>query len=200
MSQASTTVTVFARASLPTRWGAFTVVSFAGHDGAPLEDVALVKGQVQGAADVPTRVHSECVTGDVFGSVRCDCRDQLESALGELVAQPLGILLYMRQEGRGIGIAYKVRAYSLQDSGLDTLEADQHLGFDGDLRRYDGAAAMLQALGVASIRLFTNNPAKVEGLRDAGVVVQERVPLVVPPRPENLGYLSTKKTKMGHSL
>jgi GTP cyclohydrolase II len=200
VSESPPTFQVFARASLPTRWGAFTVVSFAHASGETIDDVALIKGDVAGAQTVPTRVHSECVTGDAFGSVRCDCRDQLEGALSELVAQPVGILLYMRQEGRGIGIAYKVRAYSLQDDGLDTLEADRHLGFDGDLRRYDGAAAMLQALGVRSIRLFTNNPAKVEGLRAAGIDVVERVPLVVAPRPENVGYLTTKKTKMGHSL
>jgi GTP cyclohydrolase II len=200
VSETPPTLQLFARASLPTRWGAFTVVSFAKPDGETIDDVALIKGDVAGAMDVPTRVHSECVTGDVFGSVRCDCRDQLERALGELVAQPVGVLLYMRQEGRGIGIAHKVRAYALQDDGLDTLEADRHLGFDGDLRRYDGAAAMLAALQVASIRLFTNNPAKVDGLRAAGIVVTERVPLVVAPRPENLGYLTTKKTKMGHTL
>jgi GTP cyclohydrolase II len=193
-------VRVYARASLPTRYGSLEIVSFTDAEGRRLDDVAVVCGEVEGAAAVPTRVHSECLTGDVFGSLRCDCRDQLELALERIGADHFGVILYMRQEGRGIGIAEKVRAYELQDSGFDTLEANLHLGFDGDMRRYDIAAAMLHALEIESIVLHTNNPAKVEGLRANGVEVMRREAIVSEPRDENVRYLRTKAAKMGHQL
>jgi len=193
-------VRVYARAKLPSVHGVLEIVSFTDVEGRRLDHVALVCGEVSGAAAVPTRVHSECLTGDVFGSLRCDCRDQLELALDRVAADHFGLILYMRQEGRGIGIAEKVRAYELQDHGLDTLEANLHLGFDGDMRRYDIAAAMIHALEVESIVLHTNNPAKVDGLRSNGVVVVSRAPIVSEPRDENVRYLRTKKAKMGHEL
>jgi GTP cyclohydrolase II len=149
---------------------------------------------------VPTRVHSECLTGDVFGSFRCDCRDQLELALERISGLERGIILYLRQEGRGIGIAQKVRAYELQQNGLDTVEANLHMGYDDDLRDYSVAAAMLHALGVASIELHTNNTRKIEGLRAGGVEVHNRAPIIAPAREENRGYLATKRDKSGHLL
>ncbi len=193
-------VRVYARASLPTRHGVFEVVSFTDTAGKRLDDVAVLRGDIAGATELPTRVHSECLTGDVFGSLRCDCRDQLELALERIAADGLGLILYMRQEGRGIGIAEKVRAYELQDRGLDTLEANLHLGFDADMRRYDYAAAMLHALEVESIVLHTNNPEKVAGLRENGVEVVRREAIVSEARDENLRYLRTKKQKMGHMI
>jgi GTP cyclohydrolase II len=193
-------VRVYARAKLPSRHGLLEIVSFTDAEGRRLDDVAVVCGEVAGASEVPTRVHSECLTGDVFGSLRCDCRDQLELALDRIAADHFGVILYMRQEGRGIGIAEKVRAYELQDHGFDTLEANLHLGFDGDMRRYDIAAAMLHALEVESIVLHTNNPAKVEGLRTNGIEVVRRESIVSEPRDENVRYLRTKAAKMGHQL
>lgn len=193
-------VRVYARANLPSRHGELSIVSFTDTEGKRLDDVAVVCGDVSGASEVPVRVHSECLTGDVFGSLRCDCREQLEIALDRIGADHFGVILYMRQEGRGIGIAEKVRAYELQDRGLDTLEANLHLGFDGDLRRYDRAAAMLHALEIESVVLHTNNPAKVEGLREYGVEVVRREPIVTAPRSENVFYLKTKKAKMGHMI
>jgi len=193
-------VNVFARARLPSRHGDFEVVSFIDEAGRTLDDVAIVRGALQGATEVPTRVHSECLTGDVFGSFRCDCRDQLELALVRIAEAPTGIILYLRQEGRGIGIAQKVRAYQLQEQGLDTVEANLHLGFDDDLRDYSVAAAMLHALGVASVALHTNNLRKIEGLRAGGVVVARREAIIAAERLENAGYLATKRDKSGHLL
>ena len=200
MLSTSPVVRVYARAKLPSRHGMLEVVSFTDVEGRRLDDIAVVCGDIAGAARVPTRVHSECLTGDVFGSLRCDCRDQLELALDRIAADGFGLILYMRQEGRGIGIAEKIRAYELQDEGYDTLEANLHLGFDGDLRRYDIAAAMIHALEVESIVLHTNNPAKIAGLVSNGVAVVERVSIVSEPRDENVHYLRTKKAKMGHEL
>jgi GTP cyclohydrolase II len=193
-------VRVYARAKLPTRHGVFEVVSFTDTAGKRLDDIAVLCGDVSGGIEVPTRVHSECLTGDVFGSLRCDCRDQLELALERIAVDHLGLILYMRQEGRGIGIAEKVRAYELQDQGLDTMEANLHLGFDADLRRYDIAAAMMHALEIESIVLHTNNPAKVAGLREHGVEVVRRESIVSEARDENVDYLRTKKSKMGHII
>ena len=193
-------VNVFARARLPSRHGDFEVVSFIDEAGRTLDDVAIVRGALQGATEVPTRVHSECLTGDVFGSFRCDCRDQLKLALVRIAKAPTGIILYLRQEGRGIGIAQKVRAYQLQEQGLDTVEANLHLGFDDDLRDYSVAAAMLHALGVASVALHTNNLRKIEGLRAGGVVVARREAIIAAERLENAGYLATKRDKSGHLL
>lgn len=196
----SVVVETSARALLPTRHGKFEIVAFATSDGTKLADVALVHGDVRAAEVVPVRLHSECLTGDVFGSLRCDCGEQLHRALEGIAAAPAGIVLYMRQEGRGIGIANKVAAYALQDRGLDTVDANRHLGFDDDLRSYDVAGAMLLALGVAHIDLITNNPRKVEGLRSAGIDVVRRTPLVVAARPENEAYLATKRARSGHLI
>jgi GTP cyclohydrolase II len=193
-------VRVSTRARLPTKHGDFEICAFEHEGGRALDDVAVVWGEVAGMAEVPVRVHSECLTGDVLGSIRCDCGEQLHEALRRFGQVERGILLYLRQEGRGIGIANKVRAYALQDAGLDTVDANRHLGFDDDLRRYDLAGAMLAALGVASIELHTNNPAKLEGLREAGVEVVRRVPLKVAVREENRTYLETKRRRLGHLL
>ena len=193
-------VKVFARARLPSRHGEFEIVSFIDEAGRTLDDVAIVRGELRGAQQVPTRVHSECLTGDVFGSFRCDCRDQLELALARIAGAETGIILYLRQEGRGIGIAQKVRAYQLQQIGLDTVETNLHLGFDDDLRDYSVAAAMLHALGVASIVLHTNNLRKIEGLTAGGVVVDHREAIIAPSREQNAGYLATKRDKSGHLL
>ncbi|MEM9453228.1 MAG: GTP cyclohydrolase II [Myxococcota bacterium] len=200
VDQRRPTVSVIARAKLPTKHGDFEIVAFETEDGRRLDDVAIVQGTIEGVNEVPVRMHSECLTGDVLGSNRCDCGEQLQEALHRFANSECGVLLYLRQEGRGIGIANKVRAYALQDEGLDTVDANRHLGFDDDLRRYDMAAAMLEALGMASIELHTNNPKKVEGLREAGIEVARRVALQIAPREENRRYLDTKRRRSGHLL
>ncbi len=189
---------VYARAALPTRFGDFQAVVFRGSDGK--EHMALVRGAVRDAVAVPTRLHSECLTGDALGSLRCDCRDQLEQSLAALGKLDRGVLLYLRQEGRGIGLGNKIRAYALQETGLDTFEANRHLGFDDDLRTYDVAALMLRALGVASVQLATNNPRKIFGLRAAGIEVASRTPVIGPTNPHNHRYLRAKARKGGHLL
>ncbi len=186
-------------AHLPSRFGDFRAYVFSNdHDGK--EHLAMVHGDVAGAQDVVTRVHSECLTGDVLGSLRCDCRDQLERSLCHVGALPRGVVLYMRQEGRGIGLTNKIRAYGLQEQGLDTVEANLALGFADDLRQYGVAAAMLQQLRVRSIRLMTNNPDKVSQLEAAGIIVHERIPLAIAPNAHNRDYLSTKARRSGHLL
>jgi GTP cyclohydrolase II len=188
-----------ADARLPTRYGPFRIHAFR----CPFtgeEHVALVKGRVAGRADVLVRLHSECMTGDVFGSERCDCGEQLDAALKRLGRSPGGVLLYLAQEGRGIGIANKVAAYHLQDHGLDTVEANRFLGFPADLRTYQCAACMLRVLGVRSIRLMTNNPAKIAELKEHGVRITKRIPLQVRARPANVQYLETKREKLNHML
>ncbi|MBF5046480.1 GTP cyclohydrolase II [Aggregicoccus sp. 17bor-14] len=192
-------VRVDAVADLPTRFGTFRIVAFWNNrDGK--EHLALVHGDVVGAEAVPTRLHSECLTGDALGSLRCDCRDQLEAALRQLGAQERGLLLYLRQEGRGIGLLNKVRAYALQDRGLDTVEANRALGFRDDERDYAVAAHMLQSLGVRSVALLTNNPDKVRQLEQHGVKVTGRIPHVMPPNAHNRFYLETKAAKSGHFI
>jgi GTP cyclohydrolase II len=191
-------VRLAAEARLPSRHGMFQVVAFDSADGK--EHGAIIKGDVRGAEGVPLRVHSECFTGDVMGSLKCDCRDQLEAALDFVGEQEVGAVLYLRQEGRGIGLANKIRAYALQDAGLDTVQANHALGFDDDERRYDIAAQMIEELGIRSIRLITNNPNKIEGLRQLGVDVIGRIPLVVESNRFNAFYLDTKKAKSGHML
>lgn len=193
-------VIVTAKARLPTHHGDFHIYAFESSDGRRLDDVAVVRGDVAGHAAVPVRLHSECLTGDVLGSTRCDCGEQLHEAMRRFALGERGILLYLRQEGRGIGIANKVRAYALQDEGLDTVDANRHLGFDDDLRRYDLAAAMIAALEVESIELHTNNSKKVDGLREAGIEVVRRVPLQIAPREHNRFYLVTKRNRSGHLL
>ena len=192
-------VEVIARAKLPTRHGDFDIMAFSNSlDGQ--DHVAIVRGNVAGAQEVPVRVHSECLTGDVFGSMRCDCGEQLEQALDDIANQASGVIVYLRQEGRGIGLANKVRAYALQDSGLDTVEANRHLGFDDDLREYSVAAAMLELLGIGSIVLYTNNPNKVAGLQSAGLRIAERRGIEMAPNDHNRFYLQTKRDKSGHIL
>jgi GTP cyclohydrolase II len=190
-------VRVMAVADLPSRFGRFQVVAFWNNRDAK-EHLAIVKGDILGAEDVPTRLHSECVTGDVMGSLRCDCRDQLEEALKELGQRERGLLLYLRQEGRGIGLINKVRAYELQDEGLDTVEANLALGFLDDERDYAVAAHIVKSLGIRSVRLMTNNPRKIEQLRDLGVLVSGRIPHIMPPNEHNRFYLETKAYRSGH--
>lgn len=192
-------VEIFGRAELPTRFGDFEVVSFLLNN-TPIDHVAVIRGSFENALKIPCRVHSECLTGDVFGSYRCDCRDQLELSLKGLGKSKKGVIIYMRQEGRGIGIAQKVRAYSLQDLGMDTVEANLHLGFDDDLRSYEVASAMLLLLGIRSIHLFTNNPKKVEGLEMAGLKVAKRFAIQIKANEHNHFYLNTKRKRSGHLL
>ncbi|MBQ9394690.1 MAG: GTP cyclohydrolase II [Proteobacteria bacterium] len=190
---------IFAQAELPTQFGEFTIVAFCQGE-RRIDDVALVRGDVRGKSNVPTRLHSECLTGDVFHSLRCDCRQQLEAAQRHFASLPEAIILYMRQEGRGIGLANKIAAYKLQEEGYDTVDANEHLGFDDDLRSYGVAAAMLRALGPESIDIYTNNPRKIEGLKAEGIIVSGREPIVIQPNAYNDRYLRTKQNRSGHLL
>jgi GTP cyclohydrolase II len=192
-------VKIMGVADLPTRFGHFRIVAFWNNRDVK-EHVAIVKGDILGAEDVPTRLHSECLTGDAIGSLRCDCRDQLEAALIEIEKLERGMVLYLRQEGRGIGLINKVRAYQLQDQGLDTVEANLALGFRDDERDYAIAAHMIRSLTVRSIQLMTNNPRKVQQLTDYGVTVTDRLPHLLPPNPYNRFYLETKKNRSGHYI
>lgn len=192
-------VRVVAVADLPTRFGRFQLVGFWNNrDGK--EHVAMVSGEVVGREDVPVRLHSECLTGDVMGSLRCDCRDQLTAGLEAIRAEGRGALLYLRQEGRGIGLINKIRAYALQEQGLDTVEANLALGFRDDERDYAVAAHMLHSLGVASVRLVTNNPEKARQLTQHRVKVAGRIPHVIPPNEFNRFYLETKARRSGHLI
>ena len=192
-------VRVVAFAELPSRFGDFHVAAFSDtHDGK--EHAAIIRGFPWHAEGVPVRLHSECLTGDALGSLRCDCRDQLENSLQLIGSMDQGLLLYLRQEGRGIGLTNKIRAYELQDTGLDTVQANEALGFRDDERDYSTAAHMLHSLHVHSVRLITNNPRKIEGLQGLGVNVSGRIPLIIPPNPFNQQYLQTKAEKSGHLL
>jgi GTP cyclohydrolase II len=185
-----------AQAGLPTRYGTFAMFVYDSPD--HKEHVALTLGAIDDGEPVLVRAHSECLTGDVFGSSRCDCGEQLADSLRFLQERGRGVLLYLRQEGRGVGLTNKISAYALQERGLDTVEANLALGLPEDTRDYRAAADMLLDLGVRRARLLTNNPAKIEGLERYGVEVVERVPLGISPNPWNLGYLRTKREKMGH--
>jgi len=188
-----------AQAELPTRYGRFTIYGFEGRG--PLEEaVALVRGNVKGRIAPLVRVHSQCLTGDVLTSLRCDCRAQLELSLKKIGQAPSGILLYLPQEGRGIGLMNKLRAYELQDGGMDTVEANEKLGFAADARDYDFSAQVLKKLGATKIRLLSNNPEKVRQLERSGIQVVERVPCQPRVSKTSRAYLQTKKKKMGHLL
>ncbi len=188
-----------AHADLPSRWGNFTIHGFTGN-GPQEEAVALVRGNLKGKIAPLVRVHSQCLTGDVLNSLRCDCRAQLELSLKKIGEAPSGVLLYLPQEGRGIGLMNKLRAYQLQDQGMDTVEANEALGFASDAREYEFPAEILKALGAKKIRLLSNNPEKVRQLEESGVTVVQRVPC--QPRVSKISrkYLETKKSKMGHLL
>jgi len=188
-----------AEASLPTRYGDFLAVAYKSAID-PDEHVALIRGELDGDRPVLVRVHSECLTGDVFHSLRCDCGEQIDLAMKAIADESRGVFLYMRQEGRGIGLHNKIRAYALQDQGLDTVEANEALGFESDIRDYGIGAQILADLGVRNIRLLTNNPRKVIGLEGYGLQVVETVPIVCKPNPRNRRYLETKREKMGHLL
>ena len=196
----STFAKQLASADFPTRWGQFRIYGFRLDpitEGKPEEAVALVMGDVHASPPL-VRIHSQCLTGDVFGSLRCDCRQQLEMALGMIAEERAGILIYEQQEGRGIGLMPKLQAYELQDSGLDTVEANEKLGFKADHREFTLPAEMLKALEVKRVRLLSNNPEKVAALERAGIEVVERVPCEVEPSEHAEEYLRTKKEKMGH--
>jgi len=196
-----------AEAEFPTRWGAFRILGFEGMlpagagltgAGGKVEGlVALVMGDIHSAPPL-VRIHSQCLTGDVFGSLRCDCRLQLELALAQIAAEGAGILLYEQQEGRGIGLMAKLKAYELQDKGLDTVEANVELGFEADYREYELPARVLKMLGVKQVKLMTNNPDKVAALESAGITVSERVSAEVAPQESFAAYVRTKQEKMGH--
>jgi GTP cyclohydrolase II len=199
-----------ASAELPTRFGIFKTHVFRtvepGH-GAPgangacfKEHVALVFGDIEGAANLPIRIHSECITSEVFGSLKCDCKEQLDAALAEVARRGAGAILYLRQEGRGIGLANKIRAYELQAKGADTVDANRLLGLPDDAREYHAAADMLAHFDVQSVQVMTNNPAKVDALRVLGVEVTGRLPVVITPNVFSAGYLETKRARMAHEL
>ncbi len=189
-----------ADAILPTDWGAFQIIAYSPKKNDALPHLAMVSTHFD-PEKTPTivRIHSECMTGDVFHSRRCDCGEQLDFAMQE-AAKSGGIVVYLRQEGRGIGLINKLKAYRLQDNGLNTLEANLHLGFAGDARTYEDAAFILKDLGVQSVALLTNNPLKINALQDLGIVISERLPILIKPKNENAFYLKTKQNDMGHLL
>ena len=192
-------VKLIARAALPTRYGRFTIFGFKGR-GRLEEAIALVRGRLNGKTAPLVRVHSQCLTGDVLASLRCDCRAQLELSLKKIGQAGSGILLYLPQEGRGIGLMNKLRAYQLQDGGMDTVEANEMLGFAADARDYDFSAQILRKLGATKIRLLSNNPEKVRQLEHSGIRVVDRVPCQPRISKTSRAYLQTKKNKMGHIL
>jgi len=188
-----------AETTLPTPFGEFRAIAFV-NDIDNFEHLALVKGDIDPEKEIYVRVHSQCLTGDVLGSYRCDCGPQLTRAMEIVQKENQGVILYMQQEGRGIGLANKIKAYALQDSGRDTVEANEELGFDADLRDYGVGAQILAALGIKKMKLITNNPKKIKGLEGYGLEVTGRIPIEIEPRPENIKYLLTKCQKLGHMM
>jgi GTP cyclohydrolase II len=193
-------VTRYSEADVPTEYGTFRIVVYRDSSDPNVEHCAIVKGDVRGVHDLLIRVHSECFTGEALHSLKCDCREQLDEALRIISDKNVGAVLYLRQEGRGIGLGNKIRAYALQQQGADTVDANLRLGFEADARKYHVASAMLQDLAVVSVRVLTNNPAKVEALRADGVAVTGRVAMDVIPNQHNRGYLDTKRQRMGHLI
>jgi len=190
-----------AEAAFPTRWGDFRIYGFAGHYPDRVEEAVVLKmGDVSHGTAPLVRIHSQCLTGDVFHSLRCDCRAQLELALSRIAEEGRGLLIYEHQEGRGIGLLNKLRAYELQDEGADTVEANERLGFESDLRSYELPGAILRHFELTKVRLLSNNPEKVDAVERAGVEVVERIPCLVDPVESTEAYLRTKKDKMGHLI
>ena len=196
----SSVIERYSEADVPTEYGTFRVVVYRELALPDVEHCAIVRGDVRGARELLVRVHSECFTGEVLHSLKCDCREQLDTALRAIAAREVGAVLYLRQEGRGIGLGNKIRAYALQEQGADTVDANLRLGFEADARRYHVASAMLADLGVASVSVLTNNPAKVDALRADGVIVTGRVPMEIEPNQHNRDYLDTKRERMGHLI
>ncbi len=190
-------VKMVAHTKFPTRYGEFVLFGFFDSRNAK-EHTAIVKGDVKGAIDCPVRVHSQCHTGDVWGSLRCDCRDQLEASIRYISEQSIGAVVYLKQEGRGIGLLNKIKAYQLQDLGLDTVEANEFLGFPAEARDYSAAARIIEQLGIESVALLTNNPEKMTGLRAHGIEVTRRIPVQTNWNEHNNFYMETKREKMGH--
>ena len=206
-SQSDVQVELYAEAPVPSARGEMRFLVFreipargGGLIPEPREHVAIVKGDVAGREGVPVRVHSECLTSEVFGSLKCDCKDQLDRALDRIMAAPAGVLVYLRQEGRGIGLGNKIRAYALQAKGRDTYQANRELGFADDLRRYDVAAEILRSLRVGSIDLLTNNPEKLSALKASGIDVRRRLPSLAAVNAHNVGYLRAKREQTGHLI
>ena len=199
MEQSGDDVRLATTVELPTLFGKFRLAAFSADEDRQ-EHLAIIHGDVAEVSECPVRVHSECLTGEVFGSQRCDCREQLDAALSHIAKQPSGAVIYLRQEGRGIGLMNKLHAYRLQDQGMDTIEANQHLGFPADARDYRIAARILELLKISSVALLTNNLHKIEGLRAEGITVTDRIPVVISGNPFNQDYLETKRTRMGHLL
>lgn len=187
------------KAKLPTRFGIFTIYGFLDNrDGK--EHTAMVRGEVRGVRSCPVRVHSECHTGDIWFSLRCDCREQLEASLNYVNSKGTGVIIYLRQEGRGIGLLNKLKAYDLQDQGLDTVDANNHLGLPTDARSYEAAAEIIRLLGIESVAIITNNPEKIKGLQENNITVTDRIPVIIRSNLHNKRYLRTKKERMGHLL
>ncbi|MCO6462063.1 MAG: GTP cyclohydrolase II [Saprospiraceae bacterium] len=194
----ATLISIQAQAQLPTQFGEFTITVFAERPDDPMPHIAL--SRITDPSEVPfVRIHSECITGEVFGSKKCDCGPQLHRAI-EIIAQRGGHLIYLRQEGRGIGLINKIKAYHLQDEGMNTLEANIHLGFKGDERDYQSGVNILKLLEVNRLNLITNNPLKLDYLTNAGIIIEKRIPLIIPAEPQNLEYLRVKKDFMGHLI
>ena len=192
-------IALVSQSKLPTRFGEFEISVFQNNKDRK-EHLLISRGKLDGAEQLPLRIHSQCQTGDIFGSLRCDCREQLEHSLITFSKMDNAALLYLKQEGRGIGLANKIRAYHLQEQGLDTIEANEALGFPDEMRDYEIAASMIKLVNIQSILLFTNNPKKIEGLESYGINIVRREPVVIPPNPFNEKYLKTKKSRAGHLL